>query len=1275
MVFSDVQSNVLSATFTGSPEADGYLIVKSTTASLKFFPAKFTQYTNGVTFGTGTVLTNTTTNSFTAAGLSPSTNYFFSVYAYKNCPEGIRYYQGNPLSGSVTTLPICTAPLTQPAGLSFGTSTVNSINGSFTGSGADQYLVLISSASSLTASPVNGINYLLNDSLGGGKVIQNGSGTSFSATELNSSSNYYIHVFAAKTLGCSGGPAYNSTTPLTGSIATLVPPCAAPSSQATNLIFSDVSPSGFSGSFTPAAATGHLILISSSASLSQLPVNGVSYTNGTSLGNATVLANNSNSFSASSLNSNTSYYLFVFSYNNTNCSGGNTYQTANPLAGSQSTMMLPCVAPAAQASNLNFSGVTTSSITGTFTPTSASGYLVLMSTSSSLTQQPLNGVSYTGGMSLGNATVINNNTNSFTANSLSSNTNYYFFVYAFNNTICTGGPVYQINSPLSGVQNTLLPTCVAPSSQASNLNFSGVTTTSITGTFSPTSATGYVVLMSTSSTLTQQPVNGVMYTGGASLGNAIVVNNSSNSFTANSLSGNTNYYFFVYAYNNATCTGGPAYQTTSPLTASQSTLMLPCVAPSGQATDLNFSGITTSSISGTFAPSSASGYVVLMSTSSSLTQQPVNGTSYTGGTTLGNATVISNSANSFTANSLNANTAYYFFIYAFNNSTCTGGPVYLTSSPLSGAQNTLMPPCVAPTAPVNLVFSAITSSTLTGTFTAGNGNGHLVLISTSSSLSQQPVNGVDYNVGNTLGNATVLSNSGNSFTASSLSASTVYYFYVYGFNNNLCTGGPVYQSAALTGNQSTTSSACVMPTSQATNLTFSNVSYNAITGSFIPGSSSQYLVLMTTTAGYTQQPLDGVSYAGGTTLGNATVISNTSNSFTATSLTANVVYYFYVIAFNSTGCTGGPKYRTTTPLSGNQETATPPVSALNFYFGNLHSHSSYSDGNADNTNKTPTDDYNFAKTALCMDFLGIAEHNHAEAGMSISNWQPGVNQANASTSNDFVALYGMEWGTISTGGHVVVYGIDSLIGWETNNYQIYVAKGDYTGTNGLFKILARNGNAFGYMAHPNSSDYNNLVTGSFNSMVDESLVGSAVESGPAFSTDTTYSDPSGTPMEYLSYYRSLLAKGYKVGPTVDHDNHNMTFGKTATSRLVILSPTLTKQNLLSSMRQRRFYASQDCAARISFGISTKPMGSVITQSGAPVINVSTITSASISSVKIMYGVPGSGTNAVQLTSTTSSTLNYTDTGLTSGNTRYYYLDITETDGKRIITAPIWYTRQ
>ncbi|NOT50374.1 MAG: T9SS type A sorting domain-containing protein [Chitinophagaceae bacterium] len=376
--------------------------------------------------------------------------------------------------------------------------------------------------------------------------------------------------------------------------------------------------------------------------------------------------------------------------------------------------------------------------------------------------------------------------------------------------------------------------------------------------------------------------------------------------------------------------------------------------------------------------------------------------------------------------------------------------------------------------------------------------------------------------------------------------------------------------------------------------------------------------------------------------------------------------YNGLINFTSTGLNDNK-----VNLDGNSNTGT----TLNHYFGNMHAHSSYSDGNADNTTKIPADDYAYAKTALCMDFLGISEHNHATAGMSITNWQPGRSQAAAATTSSFVGMYGMEWGVISGGGHVIVYGMDSLIGWEAGNYDIFVTKNVYTGSSGLFNRLnIHGGNALAYLAHPNNTDYNNILNSIYDVSADNAIVGSAVESGPAFSTNTTYTNP-GTSMSYLSYYRNMLAKGYHLGPTIDHDNHNMTFGHTAKTRLVIMAPSLTENSLLSGMRQMRFYASQDCGARITYTVNTQPLGSIITQAGAPVINVSsTGTASAISSVAIMFGVPGSGTAATQLTSIASGNFTYTDNALANGSQRYYYLDITEADGSRIVTAPVWYTR-
>ena len=376
--------------------------------------------------------------------------------------------------------------------------------------------------------------------------------------------------------------------------------------------------------------------------------------------------------------------------------------------------------------------------------------------------------------------------------------------------------------------------------------------------------------------------------------------------------------------------------------------------------------------------------------------------------------------------------------------------------------------------------------------------------------------------------------------------------------------------------------------------------------------------------------------------------------------------YSGLINFVSTGLNSNQEQ-----LSGNSNEL---PAASNYYFGNLHAHSSYSDGNKDDVTKIPSDDYAFAKNSLCFDFLGISEHNHPAAGMSLADWQPGRNQAAASTTSTFVGLYGMEWGVISGGGHVIVYGMDSLIGWDAGQYQVYVPKSMYKGTGGLFDILNRHGgNALAYLAHPNSTDYNDLLNGAYDLSADNAVVGTTVESGPAFSTNISYTEP-GVSLSYISYYRNMLAKGYHVGPTIDHDNHNMTFGRTAKTRLVIMAPSLTESNLLTGMKNMRFYASQDCSAKINYTINGQAMGSIITNTGAPIISVNSITTNPVSSVLVMAGLPGSGAIATQITSSTNGNFTFTDNSLANLSQKYYYLEITETDGTKIVTSPIWYTR-
>lgn len=352
---------------------------------------------------------------------------------------------------------------------------------------------------------------------------------------------------------------------------------------------------------------------------------------------------------------------------------------------------------------------------------------------------------------------------------------------------------------------------------------------------------------------------------------------------------------------------------------------------------------------------------------------------------------------------------------------------------------------------------------------------------------------------------------------------------------------------------------------------------------------------------------------------------------------------------------------------------------LNYYFGNLHAHSAYSDGNKDASTSgcnNPSCSYSFAKASQHFDFLGISDHNHASAGMTLSNYHNGYSQAISSNQEGvFLCLYGMEWGVSSSNnGHVIIYGFgNQLIGWEAGNYDIFNGKTDY---DGLFKKVKNNPNAFCYLAHPHTTDFGKLLAKEYNPTYDSAIVGVPFRNGPAFSQNTSYSDYSSS--DYSYYYKSMLAKGYKLGIGYDHDNHYTTFGRVNGGRLVILAPSLTTTNLFSAMKNMHFYGSDDWNAKIDFKINgTEIMGNIVTASITPTITVihNDDDGEIADSIKIWTGYSGNNTYpSIIKVIKNSNVLTFVDNSLVLNYQKYYFIEIVQQDGQRIITSPIWYTK-
>jgi hypothetical protein len=355
------------------------------------------------------------------------------------------------------------------------------------------------------------------------------------------------------------------------------------------------------------------------------------------------------------------------------------------------------------------------------------------------------------------------------------------------------------------------------------------------------------------------------------------------------------------------------------------------------------------------------------------------------------------------------------------------------------------------------------------------------------------------------------------------------------------------------------------------------------------------------------------------------------------------------------------------------------LSAQNFvfYYGNIHAHSGYSDGNKDSLTSglyTPYEDFLYAKESEHIDFYGISEHNHSGAGMtSKQNYYNGVADAELATVADtFVALYGMEWGIISQGGHVLIYGYDSLIGWENNLYDAYVQPTDF---NGLWNVINSKPNCFGYLAHPSASDFDSLLLKPWDFNADQAVVGLPFRSGPAFSQNITYSNPSTS--SFWSRYTQALKQGYHVGIGLDHDSHYSVFGRSQQGRMGLLSPRLAKNDVMYALRKMRFFSTDDWNVRPDFRINEQPMGSIVTQSGNPTLFLDVVDldlSEAVDVIFIYAGTPASGVQANLLVQQNGlSSLTYTDT-LMPGETKYYYARIVQADGDEVFTSPIWYTR-
>ncbi|HOM74382.1 MAG TPA: CehA/McbA family metallohydrolase [Fervidobacterium sp.] len=311
------------------------------------------------------------------------------------------------------------------------------------------------------------------------------------------------------------------------------------------------------------------------------------------------------------------------------------------------------------------------------------------------------------------------------------------------------------------------------------------------------------------------------------------------------------------------------------------------------------------------------------------------------------------------------------------------------------------------------------------------------------------------------------------------------------------------------------------------------------------------------------------------------------------------------------------------------------------FFGNLHSHTSYSDGKG-------TPEQAFTHATDYGDFLAVTDHCYFMK-IPIDGQQKTMlvqKAARASTvSGKFVGFQGFEWTAGS--GHINVY--------ESLEFISRDEKGDlkdfYEWIVEHKRLAQFNhpgvtfGNFQDFWFVPSADRYVNLIE---------------IGNGNSSSNDTISE-------EMYNNYILALNRGWHVSPTANQDNHKENWISANESRTGILAKSLTYEDLMDALWNGRTFATEDRNAILYFYGNNAIMGSIIND--ATSINLYVRYQDSKDPVSSMTIVSQGG--IVDQAYNLGDVFDYSKELTVPDGFEWYFVYIVQEDGDEIVSAPIW----
>ena len=352
------------------------------------------------------------------------------------------------------------------------------------------------------------------------------------------------------------------------------------------------------------------------------------------------------------------------------------------------------------------------------------------------------------------------------------------------------------------------------------------------------------------------------------------------------------------------------------------------------------------------------------------------------------------------------------------------------------------------------------------------------------------------------------------------------------------------------------------------------------------------------------------------------------------------------------------------------------------YFGQLHSHTQYSDGSG-TLDSALTHIKNLPASAN-IQFVAFTDHSNyfdkngeanpegalydmskaTEYSRGLwSEYKGAIADFNAVNGSSLLALGGFEMTWSGGPGHINTFNTPGIV---SRNNKTLNNKTDDAGMKAYYALLsqAEGAQSISQFNHPGTTFGNFKDFNYWDPVIDSRMYMVEVGNGEGAIGAGGY---------YPSYEQYIMAldKGWHLAPTNNQDNHKGKWGNANDARDVIITDDFSEAGIYEAIRALRMYATEDKNLELTYTVNGLMMGSSITEIPDKLNVEVTVNDPDVSdSIAKVEVVANSGKvaytwdNAAQLRSgKLSATLD--------PSYSYYFIRVTQKDGDLAVTSPVW----